>query len=76
MNEVNTNSKGADSKVLAFLETFFPNKTFTKLLDGWKWQTTASHQLFLNFLDPPLLCKHVWKLVETTFIFEQFNLTL
>ena len=70
MNEVNANSTGTDGKVLAFLETF------TKLLDGWKWQTTASHQLFLNFLDPPLLCKHVWKLVETTFIFEQFNLTL
>ena len=76
MNEVNANSKGTDSKVLAFLETYFPNKTCTKFLDGWKWQTTASHQLFLNFLDPPLLCKHVWKLVETTFIFEQFNLTL
>ena len=70
MNEVNANSKGTDSKVLAFLEIFFPNKTYAKLLDGLKWQTTASHQLFVNFLDPPLLCKYVWKLVETTFIFD------
>ena len=30
LNEINANSKGTDSKVLAFLETFFPNKTCTE----------------------------------------------